>query len=131
MEKITIKSTFTEIESTINLLMEKIHGITGSDEIFFDFKLMLSEILANALIHGNRKDPDKHIFVFPEIRAGMVRITVEDEGAGFDYDSVEDPSSPANISRASGRGIFLVRSLSDRVYFNERGNSITFEKKIG
>ena len=130
MEKIIIKSTYTEVEATISSLVEKVRRMVEDDEFYFDFKLMLSEIMANALIHGNKKDPEKSIMVDADINVDAIRITVEDEGDGFDVDGVADPSIPSNLSKVSGRGIFLVRSLSDSISFNSKGNSVTFEKII-
>lgn len=130
MEKIIIKSTFTEVEATISSLVERVRTLVSDDEFYFDFKLMLSEIMANALIHGNKKDPEKNIMVSAQICADLIRITVEDEGEGFDAECVADPSMPSNLSKVSGRGIFLVRNLSDSMSFNSKGNSVTFEKII-
>ncbi len=130
MEKIIIKSTFTEVEATISSLVEKVRCMVSDDEFYFDFKLMLSEIMANALIHGNKKDPEKSILVHAHISSEMIKVTVEDEGEGFNADCVADPSMPSNLSKVSGRGIFLVRNLSDSMSFNPKGNSVTFEKII-
>jgi len=128
MEKIIIKSTFTEVEATISSLVERVRCMVADDEFYFDFKLMLSEIMANALIHGNKKDPEKNIMVHAHISCEMIKVTVEDEGEGFNADCVADPSAPSNLSKVSGRGIFLVRNLSDSMSFNSKGNSVTFEK---
>ena len=130
MENIIIKSTYTEVEATISSLVEKMRSMVADDDFYFDFKLMLSEIMANALIHGNKKDPGKSIMVRADIRRDLVRVTIEDEGDGFDVNGVADPSIPSNLSKVSGRGIFLVRSLSDSISFNSKGNSVTFEKII-
>jgi len=130
MEKITIHSNITQIEEAITSILDSVNKFDVAEETFFDIKLMLSEILVNAMTHGNLDDPGKKIFVFYKIENRKLTLTVEDEGEGFDYNNVADPSLPDNLTKSSGRGIFLVKNLSDLVSFNLRGNSITFEKTL-
>ncbi len=90
-----------------------------------NLKVALGEALANAILYGNRQDPDKKVRVQAELRPGEVVVTVTDEGRGFDPSAVEDPTRPENLERSHGRGLFLLRSLADEVRFNETGNSVT------
>jgi len=59
------------------------------------------------------------------LRPGSAEVTVTDEGPGFDPHAILDPTRPENRERSHGRGLFLLRSLTDEVRFNDRGNSIT------
>jgi serine/threonine-protein kinase RsbW len=54
----------------------------------------------------------------------MIQFVVEDEGKGFDYEHLPDPTSPENIEKVGGRGIFLMKHLSDEVQFTERGKVV-------
>ena len=90
-----------------------------------NLKVALGEALANAILYGNRQDPEKKVRVQAELRPGEVVVTVTDEGRGFDTAAVEDPTRPENLGRSHGRGLFLLRSLADEVRFNETGNSVT------
>jgi serine/threonine-protein kinase RsbW len=90
-----------------------------------NLKVALGEALANAILYGNRQDPDKKVRVQAELRPGEAVVTVTDEGRGFDPAAVVDPTRPENLDRSHGRGLFLLRSLADEVRFNETGNSVT------
>ena len=96
-----------------------------------NFRVGLTEALSNAMLYGNRQDPDKRVLV--EVLLGDASITarVTDEGAGFDPGSLPDPRTPQNLCRDGGRGVFLMRELMDEVEFNERGNSVTLVLRLG
>jgi len=90
-----------------------------------NLRVALGEALANAVLYGNRQDPEKCVRVQAELRPGEVVVTVTDEGEGFDPSRVADPTLPENLRRSHGRGLFLLRSLADDVRFNEVGNAVT------
>lgn len=77
----------------------------------------LREALANAVRHGNRQNPDQVVRVFFTIENSTATIRVEDEGDGFDPADVPDPTTPENLLRPSGRGIFYMRQFMNRVEF--------------
>jgi serine/threonine-protein kinase RsbW len=54
----------------------------------------------------------------------MFDVTVRDEGDGFEFNNIPDPTDPANIENLHGRGVFLMRSLADRIEFNDSGNEV-------
>ena len=90
-----------------------------------NLRVALGEALANAILYGNRQDPQKRVRVRAELRPGEAVVTITDEGPGFDPGSVQDPTIPEHRGRSHGRGLFLLRSLADEVRFNEAGNSVT------
>jgi len=78
----------------------------------------IRESVINAIKHGNRNDSTKHVFVDLETRSNgqpELSIRVRDEGEGFDPEEIADPLAPENLLKASGRGIFLIRSFMDFV----------------
>jgi len=80
------------------------------------FKVALTEALSNAIICGNGEDARKEVRVRVEVRDDVVIVEVEDEGQGFDLEAcTEDPTTPENLERDSGRGLFLMRALVERV----------------
>ena len=95
------------------------------DRLRLNFRVCLTEALANAMLYGNCRDPGKRVHVQAHLTPQEIKVQVTDEGGGFNPDNVVDPTLPANRVRPGGRGIFLIRQLMDRVEFNERGNSIT------
>ena len=90
-----------------------------------NLRVAVGEALSNAILYGNREDPEKVVRVAAALRPGSAEVTVTDEGPGFDPQAILDPTRPENRERSHGRGLFLLRSLTDDVRFNEVGNSIT------
>jgi serine/threonine-protein kinase RsbW len=89
-----------------------------------NFRVGVSEALANAMLYGNRRDAGKRVRVEVQLDRAAVCVRVRDQGRGFDPAAVDDPTLPANLVRPGGRGVFLLRRLMDRVEFNERGNEV-------
>jgi serine/threonine-protein kinase RsbW len=114
------------IEQSVDYLTDK--GLEvgfDMDRLRLNFRVGLTEALANAMLYGNCRDPQKRVRLEARLSRCEIRIVVTDEGRGFDPDTVLDPTLPANRARTGGRGIFLIHQLMDRVEYNERGNSIT------
>lgn len=90
-----------------------------------NFRVGLCEALSNAMIYGNGQDPSKRVRL--EVRVGRDSLTAQitDQGRGFDPARVPDPTTPVNLRRENGRGLFLMRQLMDEVHFNDLGNSVT------
>lgn len=85
-------------------------------QISLNVPVALTEAVSNAILRGNRDDPAKHVHVRAEVDSERLVLEVGDEGEGFDFDaSLIDPTSPENIDREDGRGLFLMRSLMDTV----------------
>jgi serine/threonine-protein kinase RsbW len=89
----------------------------------------LDEAFVNAVKHGNRNDPNKLVRITAELSAKEARFTVEDEGEGFNVQEIPDPRDPANLFKASGRGVLLIYNIMDEVEYNERGNRLTMVKR--
>jgi serine/threonine-protein kinase RsbW len=114
------------IERAVNYLIERGQEIGFSGErLRLNFRVGLTEALANAMLYGNARDPRKRVRVEAKVTGQVITVRVTDEGRGFNPASVTDPTLPRNRTRAGGRGLFLIKKLMDRVEFNERGNSIT------
>lgn len=93
--------------------------------LLLNFRVGLTEAISNAMLYGNGEDPRKTVRVEVRIVSGDLRVQVTDQGVGFDPDGVPDPRTPENLTKAGGRGIFLMRKLMDEVRFNASGNSVT------
>jgi anti-sigma regulatory factor (Ser/Thr protein kinase) len=90
----------------------------------FNLRVALCEALANAIIYGNALDPEKSVVVEVVATDDALTVNVADEGHGFDPSALADPTEPAQLDEAGGRGLFLIRKLVDEVSFNARGNAI-------
>lgn len=95
-----------------------------------NLRVGLTEALANAMVYGNSRDPSKHVLLEIAFRLGRIEARVTDQGAGFDPNAVPDPTTPENIMKPCGRGVFLMRKLMDEVWFNDRGNQVTLVLKL-
>lgn len=113
------------IERSVEYLMDRGSELGfDPDRLRLNFRVGLTEALANAMLYGNARDPDKRVRVEAHLSAHSIVVCVTDEGAGFDPHGLPDPTTPTNRLRPGGRGIFLIRKLMDLVEFNEEGNSI-------
>jgi serine/threonine-protein kinase RsbW len=89
----------------------------------------LDEAFVNAVKHGNKNDPTKLIRVGAELSPKEACFTVEDEGAGFDVQTIPDPRDPANLFKSSGRGVLLIYNIMDEVEYNAQGNRVKMVKR--
>ena len=96
----------------------------------FDVRLCVEEAVINAIIHGNRRDSSKSVRVTYWIKDDKLNVEVEDEGTGFDHKHLIDPTADDNITKSSGRGVFLIHKLMDVVEYNEAGNGIKMIKYL-
>lgn len=114
------------LDQTLDFLAKQ-RKADGSE---IDIEVALGEALANAVIHGNREHSSKRVSVTCRCtRDGEVSIRVQDQGHGFDTDTVPDPTIPANRFSTSGRGIYLMRTLMDAVHFGEKGTVVHMLKR--
>ena len=95
-----------------------------------NFRVGLTEALSNAMLYGNSRDPSKRVLVEIAFHLGRIQARVTDQGAGFDPSSVPDPTTPENLTRPCGRGLFLMRKLLDEVVYNDQGNQVTLVLKL-
>ena len=131
------KKTFIESPSQIkntrkvsSEILEKLSPYRLDENTLFDIRLCTEEAVRNAVVHGNRLDEKLLVKVSYWIDNGKLSIEVEDEGAGFNPDTIPDPTGNNNIMKESGRGVCLIRELMDSVEFNEKGNKIKMEKTL-
>lgn len=102
-----------------------------SDEIYANMLTCLSEATINAVVHGNRQDADKKVYINLEVVNGRRFIfTIADEGEGFDYNQLPDPTSPENLENLTGRGVFIIKKLADQCIFNKKGNEVELHFKL-
>jgi serine/threonine-protein kinase RsbW len=122
--------SFQEIPQLTQEILTKIEAICGDFETLFDVRLSLEEALINAVKYGNKNDREKKVKVDVIAAAGSITIEVKDEGCGFDFRNLADPTDNENIDKLSGRGVFLIRNIMDKVEFLDNGSRIKMVKKI-
>ena len=102
------------------------------ESVIADIAISVSELVNNAMIHGNKSSPDKVVTVKLLKADGSVTISVGDQGTGFNPENIEDPLAEENLLREVGRGIFIVRSLMDKVEIDasSKGTTISITKNV-
>ena len=95
--------------------------------------MSVREAVINAIKHGNQQDCGKRVLVEVDLEGTDYVVRVEDEGGGFDPDSLPDPTAPENLLRPNGRGIFMMRQFTDSIEYSfpaKRGTVVTMRKRI-
>lgn len=95
-----------------------------NEDNYGNILIALTEAVNNAITHGNHLNPNKKVSLKMHTTESDVFFTIEDEGDGFDFNNVADPTLPQNLQKLNGRGIFLIKSLADEVIFEKNGSKI-------
>jgi serine/threonine-protein kinase RsbW len=94
------------------------------DDIYGNIMVAVTESVNNAIGHGNKEDKAKSVFLSLYMEEGRIKFVIEDEGNGFNYHHLPDPAAPENIEQPGGRGIFLMKHLTDELYFQDNGKKV-------
>lgn len=129
IDEISIPSDFGSM-GEVEELIDKTCAHFGVEDNYGNVLIAVTEAVNNAIIHGNNKDKELEVKVGVGDSEKTYCFNVIDSGAGFDYNNLPDPTAPENIEKENGRGVFLMRSLSDEVEFSDYGKmvSIYFNK---
>jgi serine/threonine-protein kinase RsbW len=109
------------IESFIDNAKERFHL---DDDIYGNIMIAVTEAVNNAIKHGNNNNKTKNVYLSLALDESVIKFVVKDEGDGFNYDHLPDPTSPENLEKPGGRGIFLMKHLSDEVSFKDNGRTV-------
>jgi serine/threonine-protein kinase RsbW len=127
--KYSLYSDVAMVSPFVDQVMRLIQSLRVTDGSELDIEIALREALLNAVIHGNREDPCKHVHLTVRCSAdGEVWLAIQDEGAGFDSRCIPDPTAPELRMSSHGRGIYLMRALMDEVSFEEDGAVVHMRK---
>jgi len=121
------EDSITKLESLIESIADK-YNI--SEDTFANMMTCLNEALINAIKHGNKMDADKIVIINAEVDEKRIVWTITDEGTGFDYTHLADPTAPENLENLTGRGVFIIKHLADQCIFNAAGNEVELHFKI-
>ncbi len=123
----SIKENVSVVESFIENVGEKIRI---EETIYGNVLVSVTEAVNNAIVHGNKEDKNKKVRLGLKQNKKSVRFIVEDEGMGFDHNTLPDPTNPKNLEKVKGRGIFLIKSLSDKTTFKQGGRVVEMLFKL-
>jgi serine/threonine-protein kinase RsbW len=124
-----LPSAISLMHIVLDYLMKRVEklGVVKSEQS--NLFVALDEAFVNAVKHGNKFDAKKLVRIIAEVSSGEARFTIEDQGEGFDVNSIPDPLDPSNLFKTSGRGVLFIYNIMDEVKYNERGNRLTMVKK--
>lgn len=123
-----IPSDLSQVGTLPDRLAELRQRCPMSDGAFYHLTLLLTEAVTNAIVHGNRSDPNRTVRVYVASRGDRIICYIEDQGEGFEPENVPDPVAPENLMKSGGRGLFIIRSLAQSCTINPspNGTSIRF-----
>jgi serine/threonine-protein kinase RsbW len=98
-----------------------------NEDNYGNILVALTEAVNNAIHHGNKGNPDKMVMLSFETNNNALCFTISDEGSGFDFNSLPDPTDAENIEKPNGRGVFLRRQLADEIEFKNNGSTISIK----
>jgi serine/threonine-protein kinase RsbW len=131
MEKtLKINSKIENLRKVEKLVDELSSEYNISADIYGNILIAALEAANNAILHGNKLDENKLVNIIVRIDSEKLKIKIDDEGNGFDYKNVPDPTAPENIENVNGRGIFLMEKLSDHIEFTRNGATVELEFNI-
>jgi serine/threonine-protein kinase RsbW len=98
-----------------------------NEDHYGNILVALTEAVNNAIHHGNKGNPDKMVHILFESKTDQLCFVVKDEGPGFDYDDLPDPTDAENIEKPNGRGVFLMKHLADEIEFKDNGSTVAIK----
>ena len=125
IESLKLTSSYNSV-ADIERLIDKVCTSVGvNDDAYGNVLIAVTEAVNNAIQHGNKENEGLSINVSVRDNEEKVCFSVKDEGQGFDFDNLPDPTAPENLLKENGRGIFLMRNLADKVEFTGEGNEVS------
>jgi serine/threonine-protein kinase RsbW len=124
IHEVTLPSTpasITDVESLIDVACGE---LALSEDAYGNILIAVTEAVNNAIIHGNKLDATLSVHVGVHNNEEWVCFSVKDQGTGFDPEIIPDPTAPENLLKENGRGIFLMKNLSDEVSYDENGTVV-------
>lgn len=124
IEKLSVPSELSSV-SIVESLIDRVCGSLGvHEDAYGNILIAVTEAVNNAVIHGNCFKSELDIDVEVLNVDDRLCFTVKDQGNGFDYDNLPDPTAPENLEKENGRGIFLIKNLADDLIFDEGGRVV-------
>ncbi len=115
--QIIIPSSLDYLPKVDEYVEGKLRKLGVDKDKLIDIAISVTEAVTNAVVHGNKNDLKKKVRLKLKADSSRLEITVEDQGDGFDPGSILSPLDERNVLKEVGRGIFILKSLMDKVDF--------------
>jgi serine/threonine-protein kinase RsbW len=120
-------SNINKVESYVDQIADRYQL---NQEKHADLLISLTEAVNNAIIHGNKQDRTKKVSIkFAQTKVGLA-VQVSDQGAGFNYNKLPDPTSPERLCECGGRGVFLMNQLCDKIRYINGGSTVEMQFRL-
>ncbi len=123
-KELKIKSISENLRWVEKFVDEISTDLSLTDEIYGNVLIATLEAANNAIVHGNKAQENKEVFILLTKEDSRIILRVQDEGDGFDFNNIPDPTAPENIEKINGRGVFLMKKLSDEIEFFDKGRIV-------
>ncbi|MCK5823169.1 MAG: ATP-binding protein [Bacteroidales bacterium] len=131
MSKTIYISSKIENISKIESLVDQIYEEYSLEAVVYgNILVALLEAVTNSILHGNKLNPEKQVKVSYSLTDEFIEFSISDEGEGFDFDNIPDPTRPRNVEKPNGRGVFLMSHLTDELVYNKDNCEIIMRFKI-
>ncbi len=121
---LNISSSSENIRLVERLVEDVCDVFNINEDNYGNILIAVTEAVNNAIYHGNKGNPEKNIKIGFESKDKEIKFSVTDEGNGFDFNNLPDPTDPINIDKPNGRGVFLMKHLADKIEFNNNGQEV-------
>ena len=125
IERVVLKTSFDSLRIAEEIIEKVSNEQKLPEDSFGNVLIAVTEALNNAIIHGNKHDLEKSVTLEVYDTGDAISFSIIDEGRGFDFNNLPDPTAPENIEKPNGRGIFLMKSLADDVVFEDNGSKVS------
>jgi len=131
IDSLSISSDFGEVNKVEMLIDNVCNRLSVNEDYYGNVLIAVTEAVNNAIQHGNKMNNNLNVDLFVGDKETDFCFSVKDSGSGFDFSNLPDPTAPENIEKEDGRGIFLMKSLSEEVAFFDNGSNVQiyFTKK--
>ena len=132
MKSLTISSNPKNVAAVEKFIDEMRNEINIGDDVYGNVLISMTEAANNAIIHGNKCDESKTVTITYALdeRGKNLTFVIKDQGPGFDYGHLPDPTDPENLEKTHGRGVFLMMQLADLVVFADNGATIEMQFRV-
>lgn len=129
-QKLELESTIENIKEVEKLVDQVCADYKIKEDYYGNILIAVTEAVNNAIIHGNKQNPEKTFSVIFNPGEDRLVFSVEDQGDGFDFNNLPDPTDPENLEKPNGRGVFLMKNLADKIEFENNGRKVNISFKI-
>ena len=128
--KISFPSELKHLKIASQRVLDFLRDLKLGETVLFDIRLSFEEAFINAVKYGSQNDNRFSVDVEVAKKGNEVEVVVRDQGKGFDFEHAKDPTTEENRDKLSGRGVFLIKQLMDKVIFEQNGSCLRMIKKI-